>query len=174
MTELTESTPRTEVLIFSEAMERVLRKNDHKGGWGEMSLGEIFDRVQEEFQEAEDAWESVKKREHYEKVSEELVDVANFCMMFYNNLHPELRFRAPTPEEWRNEGRNEVLDELSREFIGKTESEIKDILFKKRTELRKGGERGCLHQKAVGDCGDCKENGVTCPKPIIPEERGRE
>ena len=78
---------RPEVMRFAEAMEKVLQKNDFKGGWDEMSLGEIFDRIEVEFKEAGDAWDSVKKREHYEKVSLELIDVANFCMMFYDNWH---------------------------------------------------------------------------------------
>jgi NTP pyrophosphatase (non-canonical NTP hydrolase) len=82
---------RPEVMMFAKEMERVLKKNDHKGGWEEMSLGSIFDRLQEEMDEAEHAWDTVKKREHYEKVSDELIDVANFCMMFWDNLHPELR-----------------------------------------------------------------------------------
>lgn len=79
--------PRPEVMNFAKAMETTLRKNDYKGGWSEMSLGTIFALVLTEIREAEAAWEAVNKREHYERVSEELIDVANFCMMFYDNLH---------------------------------------------------------------------------------------
>ena len=78
---------RPEVMKFAEALEKVLKKNDYKGGWSEMSLGEIFDRIQDEMDEAKIEWNAVKKREQYEKVSMELIDVTNFCMMFYNNLH---------------------------------------------------------------------------------------
>lgn len=109
--------PRYSVVIYSEAMERVLRKNDHKDGWSEMSLGEIFDRIQEEMDEAEKAWNSVKKREQYEKVSEELIDVANFCMMFYDNLHPQLSICAShNPATERKEFLGKIVLRIRQEF----------------------------------------------------------
>jgi hypothetical protein len=95
-----EPRPREEVLLYSQAMERVLRKNDYKGGWNELSLGDILDRIDVELKEAHEAWNAVKKREHYDKVSEELIDVANFCMMFYDNWHlgdPLYRATHSTP-----------------------------------------------------------------------------
>ena len=85
---------RESVKRFAILMETKLRKNDHKGGWDEMSLGKIFDRIRDEEIEARIAWNDVKVQEDYEKVSCELTDVANFCMMFYDNLHPELRSKS--------------------------------------------------------------------------------
>lgn len=41
----------------------------------------------------------------------------------------------------RQDEREKVLDELSREFIGKTDSEIKDIMFFKQQELRQEGKQ---------------------------------
>ena len=74
---------RKEVQKFAEEMERVLRANDHKGGWKDMSDEQIYHRIKEELQELEETsitniftWNAKK----------ECVDVANFCMMLFDNL----------------------------------------------------------------------------------------
>lgn len=89
---------RPAVMKFAEAMERTLRENDNKKGWRGMTFEEIFDRVSDEYTEAkyEMAW--VHKDEHYFRVAEELIDTANFCMMFWDNLHPYEAVK-PTPPQ---------------------------------------------------------------------------
>jgi hypothetical protein len=77
---------RPEVMAFAHAMETTLRKNDHKGGWSECGLGYLLDGVEREYTEAREAWDAVKNQKDYYRVSEELVDVANFCMMFWESM----------------------------------------------------------------------------------------
>jgi len=81
--------PRPAVMRFAEAMERVLQKNDYKGGWDECKLSYLIDRIKGEYGEAREKWDMVKSREDYGGVAEELIDVANFCMMFWDTIHKE-------------------------------------------------------------------------------------
>ncbi len=60
---------------FAQQMERVLRQNDHKGGWDEMFFNDLIDRLHEEVSELENC--GCKPR----RVIKEAADVANFAMM---------------------------------------------------------------------------------------------
>lgn len=71
---------RSEVLAFAIEMEKVLRMNDHKGGWKEIGVEFLFRRLKDECNElgrcgGEDKNEIVK----------EAVDIANFAMMIADN-----------------------------------------------------------------------------------------
>ena len=67
---------REEVRWFAERMEEVLRGNDHRSGWGNVEVLDLFWMLQDEVRELEAAlW--------YGKgdVVKECCDVANFAMM---------------------------------------------------------------------------------------------
>ena len=83
---------RREVLRFTDEMERVLQKNDYKGGWQDCKieylrarlieeLGEYFARVAINID-----YESTKPLDARDKELErkELVDIANFAMMLWD------------------------------------------------------------------------------------------
>ncbi len=78
--------PRKEVMRFAEAMEDVLRRHDDKGGWENCGLAWLIERAQGELNEAKEKWDAKNFRGDYDGVATELIDVANFCMMFYDNL----------------------------------------------------------------------------------------
>ena len=90
---------RSEVLAFAQAMETVLRKHDDRDGWENCGLHWLFDRVKGEFKEAEEKWDEKNFNGDYDSVSEELIDVANFCMMFWGNTqryyHREFHLNHP-------------------------------------------------------------------------------
>ena len=60
---------------FAQQMERVLRQNDYKGGWQEMFIEDLIDRLHEEVSELETC--GCKPR----RIIKEAADVANFAMM---------------------------------------------------------------------------------------------
>ena len=65
---------RPSVRTFAKAMEAKLKLNDHKKiGWDTCDLEYLDQRLIQEFQEYT---QSVQ--------AEELVDIANFCMMLYS------------------------------------------------------------------------------------------
>lgn len=112
--EMRQPQPRKEVARFAEAMEAVLRKHDDKGGWENCGLAWLIDRAQEELNEAKEKWDAKNFKGDYDAVATELIDVANFCMMFYDNVqndgyhhdHPYPNTSAPAhpPEaQQRNE-----------------------------------------------------------------------
>lgn len=93
--------PRPEVRRFAEAMERVLRNNDDKCGWHDMSLDDLIVRFEEErlelFKElgpllvAESHYDAYRTPEdkatlkrHIRWFTKELIDVSNFAMMLYD------------------------------------------------------------------------------------------
>lgn len=76
--------PRPEVQWFAEEMERVLQRNDHKGGWQSMGHWEIHQRISEEFGEVTRTLAGAEGG----SLLDELVDVANFCMFMADNLQP--------------------------------------------------------------------------------------
>jgi NTP pyrophosphatase (non-canonical NTP hydrolase) len=82
---------RPSVLRFAQAMEQVLKKHDDRDGWKDCGLYWLLDRIHEELKEADEKWDGKNFRGDYNAISEELIDVANFCMMFWDNTHPELR-----------------------------------------------------------------------------------
>lgn len=86
---------RPEVKAFAEAMERTLRENDHKGGWRYCELDYFMSRLGEERMELSRAMRPIFKTldkndeiypEEIEPAQHEAVDIANYCMMLWDNL----------------------------------------------------------------------------------------
>ena len=73
---------RSSVRKFAEAMELVLQKNDHKGGWGEMYIDTLFERLKTEVGELQRCFD---KQYDNEGIAKESIDVANFAMMLWEN-----------------------------------------------------------------------------------------
>ena len=70
---------RDSVRKFAIEMERVLKANDYKRGWRGETLEYLERRLKEEF------------HEHiFSTDKDELVDIANFCMMIFEKLQGEL------------------------------------------------------------------------------------
>jgi hypothetical protein len=93
---------RQEVMDFAKAMEDVLRKNDYKSHWLNCTYGYLLAGAQRELKEALDADDDPQ---NYDRVAEELIDVANFCMMYWDLNHPRDRSRPYQSE------RDKVLDD---------------------------------------------------------------
>ncbi len=85
---------RAEVAAFAQAMERQLRKNDHKGGWKQCTNEYIDERLEQELDEVYAVLEEIATVEKHpgnepeavraeldKELLGELVDVANFLMM---------------------------------------------------------------------------------------------
>jgi hypothetical protein len=73
---------RPVVQRFAEHMERVLQKNDHKGGWKGMTVHDVVDLMYMELREADIEryrWGTGNGNRYV--LIRELVDVANFAMM---------------------------------------------------------------------------------------------
>lgn len=70
---------RTPLLDFSFEMEKKLRKNDYKGGWENEKNSFLTQRIKDEFQELLEA-------KNDKDIQAECVDIANFCMMLYDNI----------------------------------------------------------------------------------------
>ena len=73
---------RWQVRAFAEEMEKVLKKNDYKGGWYDCSKEYLQHRLVEEMGEyfkllAEGSLGG-------EEAQKELIDIANFCMMLWD------------------------------------------------------------------------------------------
>ncbi len=77
---------RPAVMRFAAAMELVLRKNDYKGGWREIGDYKILERAYEKLEECRREMRESKSGA-MRRASREMVDVANFCMMFFDNLY---------------------------------------------------------------------------------------
>lgn len=87
---------RREVLRFTDEMERVLKKNDYKGGWQDCDINYLRFRLVEEVGEyfasqastADACGDKVTAEEWREKcknnIKEELIDIANFAMMLWD------------------------------------------------------------------------------------------
>lgn len=71
----TQSKIRPEVRWFATHMERKLGQNDHKGGWGNMSVEGLIGLMYHEFLELYQA------SRHGGCIFDEAIDVANFAMM---------------------------------------------------------------------------------------------
>jgi len=75
---------RPEVAVFAMEMESVLRKNDHKTGWNEMSVHQLFSRIKDEFEELQREYilqtNSLDGVDRRDRLWNEAIDVANFCM----------------------------------------------------------------------------------------------
>ncbi len=79
-----------QVIAFAKAMDEVLCKNDHKGGWQECSLEYLEARLVEEMGEyfaliaQNQSYQVTDMNEYLRKKRKELVDIANFAMMLHN------------------------------------------------------------------------------------------
>lgn len=83
--------PRPEVEAFGFLMEQILRKNDHKRGWKNLSLEWLLNKLREEVNELEVEINRFKPTES--KIREavcECVDVANVAMMIADVLASNL------------------------------------------------------------------------------------
>jgi len=76
---------RPAVQRFAETMEKILRENDHKNGWEHMTNAEIFFRITQERDELLIALHDPADFARGCKVRAEAVDLANFCMMLFDN-----------------------------------------------------------------------------------------
>ncbi len=83
---------RKEVMRFAEDMERILRDNDYKGGWGKCSKKYLLNKLQEEILEV------YKEKYGRSFLRKELIDVANICMMLWDKeegmKHPMINWGA--------------------------------------------------------------------------------
>ena len=91
---------RPSVMQFAIAMEDTLRKHDgSKDGWENCGFGWLIERAQQELDEADRDYDN--NSGYHVSTALEMIDVANFCMMFYDNaskLYPELiRSHPHTP-----------------------------------------------------------------------------
>ena len=76
---------RPEVRAFAQSMEEVLRKNDHKGGWHNMSFAELVGCIAKENAELVRAFNSHPTANYWRDICHEAVDIANFAMMIFCN-----------------------------------------------------------------------------------------
>lgn len=79
---------RESVKRFADAMERVLKENDHKNGWENMNAYDLLGRIDDERDElfrAIDRFYEDEKDDSATNMLDEAVDIANFCMMLYDN-----------------------------------------------------------------------------------------
>lgn len=81
---------RPSVQRFAEEMEKVLRENDHKSGWDELTNDHLLDRMMDEYQElhAEMYHRAFGREPDYPNLGlacHEAIDLANFAMMFFDN-----------------------------------------------------------------------------------------
>ena len=83
---------RPAVKLFAEAMEKTLRANDHKGGWGfqDCSTHYLLCRLVEEVGEL---FALNAKAGDYYVSTKELEDIANFAMMLWNRSTGTLMYR---------------------------------------------------------------------------------
>lgn len=95
--------PRPEVRAFAHVMERVLKENDHKGGWQQETHEFLLSKFNEEVGEVKavadllarlemlpDVVHAIGGRDTMERLRmhllRELADVANVCMMLADNF----------------------------------------------------------------------------------------
>lgn len=73
--------PRPEVMRFARQMEYILRDNDYKGGWNNMSMDELYYRAREEMRELREALDRWMDDDGYILITKEAADVANYMLM---------------------------------------------------------------------------------------------
>ena len=78
---------REEIRIFAEQMEKVMSEHDKEKGdsWKTMNITNLMDMLVEESEEVEEeiSWDYSKR------LKDEVVDLANFCMMVWNRIEVE-------------------------------------------------------------------------------------
>lgn len=81
---MAEGTIRKAVADFALVMEQKLREKDHKSGWRDESLADLFRLLLGEVGELDDAIDTYNDTPEYIELDElvkECADVANFAMM---------------------------------------------------------------------------------------------
>ena len=71
---------------FAEAQEEVLKANDHKGGWDNMTAKQVYDLLEDEMNELADIVlnnPDLTPEEANEQIRHECCDVANYAMMLF-------------------------------------------------------------------------------------------
>jgi hypothetical protein len=80
---------RPAVLRFAEAMERILRENDHKGSVTNVRCDMAMDGLWDEIRELDRAaWGHINigtKRDEKNAIQKEAIDVANFALMVWHS-----------------------------------------------------------------------------------------
>ena len=71
-----------QVIPFAKAMDEVLTKNDHKGGWQDCGIQYLRHRLVEEINEYFAL--ASKPDSTPQRQQKELLDIANFCMMLWD------------------------------------------------------------------------------------------
>jgi len=100
--------PREAVVRFAEEMERVLKENDHKDGWDSLDAYELLGSIDDERDEllqAMDTYFEHKTPKNLAAMLDEVTDIANFCMMIFDNYREDYREigKPKTAEEQREE-----------------------------------------------------------------------
>ena len=95
-----DTNPRYEIQTFAQCMEHKLQKNDHKGGWEDVSNTELFRLLRLEVDELEEAMAN----EPTLNSVFEAADIANFAMMIGWNALRQL----VTPEGGNYEQNHEI------------------------------------------------------------------
>ena len=89
---------RPQVAAFARLMEKVLRDNDHKGGWDDCKPSWLLARLKQEVDELDEAMRkgTIARRDASGRTSDwpasiprEAADVANFAMMIADNFTDE-------------------------------------------------------------------------------------
>lgn len=101
---------RDSLAAFAEDMERILRANDHKGGWTDLPTLHAMIRLHEELEELELVLTLALKARGQDairlrhRVIDEAADVANFAMMIAdqarNRLDGWLMAEVPAEPSW--------------------------------------------------------------------------
>jgi NTP pyrophosphatase (non-canonical NTP hydrolase) len=77
-----------QLIPFIKAMDEVLCKNDHKGGWQDCDIQYLRARLVEEMGEyfawASRGSPSSLSEAEYKQSNKELIDIANFCLMLWD------------------------------------------------------------------------------------------
>lgn len=73
-----------QVIAFAKAMDEVLSRNDHKGGWQDCDIEYLRHRLVEEMGEYFALLSCSKEAWTKERDKKELVDISNFCMMLWD------------------------------------------------------------------------------------------
>jgi hypothetical protein len=74
---------RPELKKFAQFQESVLKSNDYKGGWRNMSLNSLFDDLVKNIDEAR---ETIKGR-NAALFRKQITDIANYAMMIFDNIN---------------------------------------------------------------------------------------
>jgi hypothetical protein len=85
---------RPEIMRFAEIMETKMAQNDEWKGdsWKDLHYKDIHERIEDEWKEYLEA----EHKELKEYMQDELIDIANFCMMGWNNMERKPEPKPPT------------------------------------------------------------------------------